>query len=257
MRVKPVSAFSIAVLVATMAVSLVTPSVVGAVSSPQAGSAGRSGPDTFRFMFNGHQSLRSGTRVIDATGHGHDGVVRTSGAGHLTVVKSGVKGTHAAGFPRICKGCNRAIISIAGRPSLNPRLRAFTFGAAVRLTPKQAPAKRDPNILSKGMDRHHQFKLHLLGAKPRCVFAGLAHEILITSKQPIDDGSWHRVVCARSRQHHRLFVDGVLKAASNSLSSGLIAQKGPVKIGGRAVGHAGSNDQFHGDLDDVFLHIGR
>lgn len=255
MSVSPASRIGAVVLTLALALAF-SPAVVAAASAPVGKVAGLGGPDIFRFTFNGHQSLKSGTRVADATGHGHYGVVRTSGAGHLTVLKSGVKGTRAAGFPRACMGCGRAIITVASRPALNPRKRAFVFGASVRATPKQAPAGRDPNIVAKGYP-HHKFKLHLLGAKPRCVFGGLFYAVIITSTQPIDDGTWHRVVCARDGKLHRLFVDGKLKASSTTTYSGPIASKRPVKVGGRAVGAAGKNDQFHGDLDNVFLHIGK
>jgi Concanavalin A-like lectin/glucanases superfamily len=174
----------------------------------------------------------------------------------LTVLKNGVKGTHAAGFPRVCVGCNRAIITVANKPTLSPGRKAFAFGASIRLSPKQAPANRDPNIVAMGSNRHHRFKLHLLGAKPRCVFGGTSQEVIITSKTPIDDRTWHRVVCARQGKLDRLFVDGKLKASSTTTYTGAITSTSPLKIGGRAVGHAGSNDQFHGDLDNVFLHIG-
>ncbi len=245
------------VVIAGLAVVwMLAPSAIGVMSVPNVKVAGFSGRDTFRFTFNGHQSLKAKSHVRDDTGHGHYGLIRTSGAGHLTVVKKGVKGTHAAGFPRVCVGCNRAIITVADKPALNPGRRAFAFGASIRLTPKQAPAGRDPNILTKGANRHHKFKLHLIGAKPRCVFAGTRNEVTITSTFPIDDSQWHRVVCTRQGKLDRLFVDGTLQASSKTTYTGPITSTSPVKIGGRAVGHAGSNDQFHGNLDNVFLHIG-
>ncbi len=254
-KLSPASGFGSVVAAVTVMLALV-PSAMATATAPAGTVAGLGGPDTLRFTFNGHQSLKSGTRVVDATGHGHYGVVRTSGAGHLTVLKNGVKGTRAAGFPRACTGCGKAIITVASRPALNPGKQAFAFGASVRATPKQAPPGRDPNIVAKGYP-HHKFKLHLLGAKPRCVFEGLKNDVTITSTEPINDGAWHRVVCARDGNLHRLFVDGKLKASSATTYSGPIASKRPIKVGGRAVGLAGKNDQFHGDLDNVFLHIGK
>jgi hypothetical protein len=244
------------VVAAVAAVCLVSPSAV-ATASAGTSVAGSSGADVFRFTFNGHQSLKSKSHVRDATGHGHYGVIRTSGAGHLTVLRNGVKGTRAAGFPRVCIGCNRAIITVANKSTLDPGRRAFTFGAAIRATAKQAPPGRDPNILAKGANGHHKYKLHLIGAKPRCVFAGTSAEVTLTSTSPIDDGKWHRVVCSHQGKVDQLFVDGVLKASSTTTYTGPITSTSSLKIGGRAAGHSGSNDQFHGDLDNVFLHIGR
>ncbi len=69
------------------------------------------------------------------------------------------------------------------------------------------------------------------------------------------NGTWHRVVCSRSGRIHKLLVDGALKDQSTNAFSGKFTSPVPVKVGGRAVGKAGHNDQFHGDLDNVFLQI--
>jgi hypothetical protein len=38
-------------------------------------------------------------------------------------------------------------------------------------------------------------------------------------------------------------------------ATGRVANAIPVRIGGKAVGPAGDNDQYHGDMDNVFLKI--
>jgi Concanavalin A-like lectin/glucanases superfamily len=235
---------------------LLGPSAVVAADASGSATARSGSADRLRFNFDHGESLKPGTRVHDASGHGNNGTVRVSGNGHLTVLKNGLNG-HSARYPAACKGCGRAIITAPSRPMLNPAGRAFSFGASVRVTPKRAPADRDPNILTKGSTINAKWKLHLLGAKPRCVFAGSLNEVVITSTTPIDNGQWHRVVCTRNGPVHRLWVDGKLKAQSKTVRSGKIISKYPVKVGARAVGHAGRNDQFHGDLDNVFLHIAK
>lgn len=230
------------------------PSAVATTSSHNAAAARGTVADRFRFTFDAGETLKAGTRVRDVTGHGHYGIVRVSGGGHLTVLRNGARG-RAAGFPRICRGCGRSIITIDSRPALNPGTRPFSFGASVRATPKQAPPHRDPNILLKGNTLKGKYKLHLIGARPRCVFAGAISEVVLTSPDPIDNGAWHRVVCSKDGKTHRLFVDGRLKDQTTRRVSGSIVNPDRVKVGGRAVGHAGSNDQFHGDLDNVFLHV--
>jgi hypothetical protein len=40
-------------------------------------------------------------------------------------------------------------------------------------------------------------------------------------------------------------------------STGWLANSAPVRLGGEALGAAGENDQYHGDLDSAFLRIFR
>lgn len=259
MRLAGVSSAKSAILFGTALLCAVAPSGVAAANpdtgvNPKSAEAARAGAQTFRFNFDNGETLKPGTRVRDVSGHGHFGIVRVSGNGHLTVLDNGVKG-RAAGFPRARPGAGRAIITIDKDPALNPAKRPFSFGAAVRATPKQAPDGKDPNILQKGSDVTPKWKLHLIGSKPRCVFAGPTTEIVLTSPDSIANGNWHQVVCSRSGRKHQLFVDGALKAKSTNAFSGKFTSAAPVKVGGRAVGKAGRNDQFHGDLDNVFLDI--
>jgi Laminin G domain len=210
----------------------------------------------FRFTFDQGESLAPGTRVVDATGHGHYGVVRVSGPGRLKI-RPGVVGK-AAGYPRRgCKGCGRAIIKIRRNAHLNPWRHPFSFGATVRVRPKWAKPHRDPNILQKGLwsRRGTQWKLQLDGARPSCVFNGTKGRVDLVSPTPIDDGKWHRLVCRRVGRVHTLLVDGVSQGTASE-RTGQIADKSPVTVGGRAVGTYSSNDQFHGNVDNVFLRVG-
>ncbi len=206
----------------------------------------------FRFNFDQGESLKPGTRVPDVTGHGHYGVVQVSGTGHLTV-RRGVTGK-AAGYPR---DGGRAIIKIAHNAHLNPHRHPFTFGASVRVRPRWAKPTRDPNIVQKGLfgRRSNQWKLQLIGAKPSCVFNGTKGQVNLRSKQPIDDGKWHQLVCRRVGQVHTLFVDGLVQGTA-TLRTGSIANSAAVTVGGRAVGTSANNDQFHGNVDNVFLKVG-
>lgn len=250
MKLKTAILFGTALLVA------VAPAAGAAVGGQTSVASRSASADRLRFTFDRGESMKPGTRVFDASGHGNNGTVRVSGNGRLTVLKRGLNG-RSVRYPGACKTCGRAIITVPSRPILNPAGRAFSFGASVRLNPKRAPAQRDPNIVMKGSTLKGKWKLHLLEAKPRCVFAGAQNEVILTSLTPIDDGKWHRVVCVRNGPIHRLWVDGKLKAQSKTIRSGKIINKYPVKVGGRAVGRAGRNDQFHGDIDNVFLHIAK
>lgn len=209
----------------------------------------------FRFNFDQGESLKAGTRVADVSGNHHYGVVKVSGPGHLTV-RPGVKGK-AAGYPRRgCRGCGRAIIQINNNTHLNPFRHSFSFGAAVRVTPRQAKPSRDPNIVQKGLYSHKgtQWKLQLLGARPSCVFNGTRHTVRLNSPLPVDDHQWHRLMCRRIGPVETLLVDGVVQGTA-TIRVGQIANKEAVTVGGRAVGHRASNDQYHGNVDNVFLSV--
>jgi hypothetical protein len=238
-----------------MLFAVVPPAISGSMAQGTA-AAGAGVDHRLRFTFDNGESLKAATQVRDATGNGRSGTVRVSGNGRLTVLRNGVTG-RAAGFPRACIGCGRAIIVVPPAPALNPGTRPFSFGASVRATAKQAPPGRDPNIMMKGSTGSlgGKWKLHLIGAKPRCVFQGAASRIELTATRPIDDGTWHRIVCSRNGKLHQLLVDGKVKASSAKAYSGKNVSAQPVKIGGRAVGSNGMNDQFHGDLDGVFLNV--
>lgn len=211
----------------------------------------------FRFNFDQGESLRSGTRVADVTGQHHYGVVRTSGRGHLSVEK-GVHGKAAGYHPRRACRCGKAIIQIKRNVHLNPFRHPFTFGASVQVRPRQAKPGRDPNIVQKGLysQRGTQWKLQLVGANPDCVFNGSKGVVTVLSPAAIDDGSWHRLACTRVRNVYTLKVDGVVQGTGTG-RIGRIANSASVTVGGRALGHSASNDQYHGNLDNVYLKVGR
>ena len=213
--------------------------------------------DGFGLNFDNGESLRPGSWVRDITGHGHRATVVVSDGGRLTRVK-GVRGSTAAGFPGTCGSCGRAILEIADRPALDPRRSAVRFGAAVRVTARRAPHGSDPNIVQKGLARTSggQLKLELIGARPRCVVMGRAGGVSTARGPSVADGRWHHLACSRRGRVVALHIDGTVAAQKHG-ATGRIANAAPVRIGGKAVGHAGDDDQFHGRLDNVFLRITR
>lgn len=86
-------------------------------TAPNAASAApvaaetRVGTQMFRFTFDKGESLKPGTRVRGASGHGNYGVVDVSGRARLTV-EEGIKGC-GSGYPGGCPKCGRAIIEVA------------------------------------------------------------------------------------------------------------------------------------------------
>lgn len=208
----------------------------------------------FRFTFDNDESLRKGTRVKDVTGHGNYGVVKVTGGGHLTR-EPGIAG-RGAGYPGRCPKCGRALIEISDSKGLDPRRRPFRFGTAVKVTDRQAKAGKDPNLVQKGLlsQPGGQWKLELIGARPRCVIVGSRGGVNIIASAPIDDAKWHQLECRRKGQTVTLWIDGVLRGTTVG-KIGRIVNNAPVRIGGKAVGSASDNDQYHGDLDSVFLRV--
>lgn len=213
-------------------------------------------PAAFRLTFDNGESLRPGTRVRDTTGHRHHARVLVSDGGRLTREDGVVR--RAAGFPGTCRRCGRAILEINDDRALDPRRARFRFGAAVKVTAQQAPQGMDPNIVQKGLagQPRGQFKLELLGSRPRCVISGRAGRVSTPRGPSIADGRWHQLQCARRGRVVNVRVDGVTVAQATG-PIGRVANSAPVRIGGKAVGPAADNDQYHGDLDSVFLRINR
>lgn len=241
-------------LVATMALAVSTTPHT-ATAAPAAEQT-RVGTQVFRFTFDKGESLKPGTRVRDASGHGNYGVVDVSGGGRLTI-EQGIKG-RGAGYPGGCRKCGRALIEVADGKRMDARRRPFGFGAAVKLLDRQAKPGKDPNILQKGLvgQRGGQWKLELVGAKPRCVFRGVRGGVIIKATRPVDDNTWHRLECRRIGRTVTLRVDGVVVAKANA-ATGRIRNNAPVRVGGKAVGKNSGNDQYRGDLDNVFYSIKR
>jgi hypothetical protein len=203
-------------------------------------------PAAYQFLltFDNRESLKTGTRVVDASGHKHGGVVMTHG-GKLTA-KPGISG-RGAQFPH--RG--RAIIQIANRKGLNPKHRGFVFGAALRIGAQQAG--RGSNILQKGYYNQAggQYKLQLAaGGVPVCVVFGDAGRVKAVARHSVADGHWHRVSCARRATGVTVWIDGK-RAGTVGGPTGGIANDAPVKIGGKKV--TAGNKQFRGRVDNVYL----
>lgn len=231
---------------------MVLPAQAGDASQLKAGSL-----DTvLRYNFNNGESLRPGTRVRDVSGNRNHGTVIVSGRGQIKRV-AGVTG-RAAKFPRKCKGCGRAIIEASDDRGLDPRKRAFRFGAAVRVTDGQATGGKDPNIIQKGLinQRGGQWKLELVGARPRCVIQGRGGKVLVSASVPIDDGRWHTLECARVGRTVTLRIDGAVANQSTGFT-GRIINDAPIRLGGKGVGANSGNDQYRGALDNVYVKIKR
>jgi hypothetical protein len=208
------------------------------------------------YTFDNGESLRPGTRVVDSAGRYRDnGRVTTANGGRLTPVRH--RGGRAAAFPNPCpdRGCPRAIIATPNRRGLNPGVRAFSFGAQIRVNPNRTAFKS--SIIRKGdFPRPGRWRLRVDRAEgfPYCSIAGTAGAVRMRSLVGIADGQWHRVRCARRGRSVRLVVDGrVVRAKVGPI--GAVRSPQPILIGGVSTGVR--NNQFSGSLDNVYLSIRR
>ena len=168
----------------------------------------------------------------------------------------------AVAYPDRCtllreRDCPRAILEGLRDDSLNPGMRSIRYGASVLMT--HGDLADGANVVQKGysVGGRSQFKLqvdHRLG-HPSCVLAGNSRWIYRAEPLlDVADGRWHSLVCTRSADRLTLTVDGVERAWVRVPPRLSIANAEPLRIGGK--GPASGNDQFAGEIDNVFLTIG-
>jgi hypothetical protein len=199
-------------------------------------------------------------RPITDVGGGHE--LRPLGAngGALRLVRQGVG--LAVAYPDRCtlpreQDCPRAILEGVRDDNLNPGTRPLQYGASVLMT--RADLADGANVMQKGysVGGVSQFKLqvdHRLG-HPSCVIVG-RHGGIFRAEPAMDvaDGRWHTLTCARAGDRLTLSVDGVDRAGVRVPPRLVIANAEPLRVGGK--GPADGNDQFAGEIDNVFLTIG-
>jgi hypothetical protein len=89
---------------------------------------------------------------------------------------------------------------------------------------------------------------------PSCVITGNRSRIYRAEPHlDVADGTWHDLTCIRGATRLTTMVDG-LERAWVTLPAGLsIANAEPLRVGGKGPGNG--NDQFAGEIDNVFLTI--
>jgi hypothetical protein len=246
---------------AGVALALATPL---AHSTPTAGAA--SATDRLRITFDSDFSaasrLDSSAPVADSSGLGNNGVVKTAFNGRIVAVADPTAGT-VAEFPGPCSNepCPNALIRIADGPSLDPGTSPFEWGARILLQ-KHETADGE-NIIQKGTwgQAGGQWKLQIDkdAGIPSCVVSGKVpntdaeRRTVLKASISVADGTWHTVVCRRTKAGLEIVIDGVARA-SKAMTVVMLNSAAPVTIGAKSV-KVTDNDQFQGMLDDVFMTV--
>ncbi|WP_045742552.1 LamG-like jellyroll fold domain-containing protein [Actinoplanes rectilineatus] len=230
---------------------------VSAISGPARSGQIRTAaaPLTVRYDFNGGIAKP----IADHTG-GHELRPLGQNGGALRLVPQGAG--LAVAYPDRCTlledhACPRAILEGLRDDDLNPGRRPLRYGAAVRMT--HADLADGANVVQKGysVGGVSQFKLqvdHQLG-HPSCVIAGTQARIYRAEPHiDVADGLWHRLECRRAPGRLVMMVDGLARAGVPIPPVLTIANAEPIRVGGK--GPNRGNDQFAGEIDDVFVSIG-
>jgi Concanavalin A-like lectin/glucanases superfamily len=213
------------------------------------------------------------TRTSYTVMYGFDGGIAHLGAGARGVpelMSSDVNGgalrtvTHgsgdAIGFPARCADadCPRAILETVGDvDKLNPGEHRVSFGATIRMSHDQT--SDGANVLQKGFATGgSEYKLQVDGVegKPSCAVVGSDGPTIYVAKASvaIDDGEWHVVSCDLEGRALSLTVDGVARGSRKLPRPMNITNSDELRIGGK--GTSTNNDQFNGELDDVWVTVG-
>lgn len=203
--------------------------------------------------YNFDTTIADGT-FDDGSGRGHllRMVARAGGVPKLVSHGNG----QALQFPATCTGaaCPRLVLQGESSPDLNPGTKPLRYGAGVLLSP--AETSSGENIMQKGYSTGGgQYKLQVDGVsgKPSCGF-GADTVYLARSRVSVADGNWHSLECRRTGPTLSILVDDVLQAGVPVPVDAGVDTSAPLTVGGKGVGV--NNDQFHGTLDDVWVHIG-
>jgi hypothetical protein len=208
-------------------------------------------PDVVRFTFDGSGLLS------DVTGHGHDlSPVSRHGGTFATAAHNGGK---ALVFPPPChdEPCPRIALRAPTAPDLDPGTRPIRWGASVKLAPTETT--KGENVVQKGYSASgSQYKLQVdgLAGDPSCVMVDDRRPGIHVAKSrvSVSDGRWHTLECRRRSEQLIVLVDGVQRGRTTVPADLSVRNRIPFAVGGK--GSFSNNDQFQGELDDVWVSIG-
>jgi Concanavalin A-like lectin/glucanases superfamily len=203
-----------------------------------------------------------GAKNLNA-GRGGAPQLTTISANNGTLRTTQHDGGDAVGFPATCiepgtAMCPRVIIETTGNVSeLNPGAQRIRFGADIRI--RRAQTSDGENVVQKGFATGgSEYKLQVDGdaGKPSCAVVGTASSriYLARSTQRVDDGTWHTIACDLHAGGLSVIVDGAVRGKVSVPTSITISNGDALRIGGK--GKSPNNDQFDGELDNVWVTVG-
>ncbi|MEV6844984.1 LamG-like jellyroll fold domain-containing protein [Actinoplanes sp. NPDC051411] len=211
----------------------------------------RATSDTVRFTFDGRSPL------ADVSGHGHDLSPVSRHGGALATAAHG--DGSALVFPPPChdEPCPRIALRAPTAADLDPGTRPIRWGAAVKLAADQTT--KGENVVQKGYSASgSQYKLQVdgLAGDPSCVMVDDQRpEIRVAmSSAGVADGRWHTLECRRSGTRLVVLVDGEQRGSTTVPADLSVHNRIPLSVGGK--GSFTNNDQFQGELDDIWVAIG-
>jgi hypothetical protein len=203
-----------------------------------------------RYTFDGTAPM------ADATGHGH--TLSPVAGGNATVARTPHGAGQAVQFPPRCKRgrpCPRLVLRAGSTPSLNPGSRPLRYGASVRLAPNLT--SKGQNVLQKGYSTEgSQYKLQIDGRSghPSCALVAGPGIHLALARISVADDRWHSLECRRAGTGLTVLIDGVAQGGTTVPAGLSVANGRPLSVGGKSA--YGDNDQYHGQLDDVWIAVG-
>ena len=210
----------------------------------------------FVASYNFDSTVADGT-FDDGSGNGHLLRKVAVNGGAIRSVRHG--NGQGISFPPKCAGasCPRVVLQAADAPELNPGTKNLRYGARVLLTP--VATSSGENVMQKGYSTAGgQFKLQVDGVsgRPSCVLGDKTNPAIHVAKSKISvaDGGWHKLECRRTGPELTVLVDGRAVHSVKVPASLAVLTAQPLSIGGKGTGV--DNDQFHGNLDDIWISIG-
>ncbi|MDT5034190.1 MAG: hypothetical protein QOC94_4361 [Actinoplanes sp.] len=223
-----------------------------AFADSAAGPAAPPPASPFVASYNFDSTVADG-RFDDGSGQGHLLTVAAANGGSVTPVAHG--NGQAVRFPPWCAGaaCPRVVLQSLDVPDLNPGAGPVRYGANVLVPPGGGTA----SILQKGYSGS-QYKLSVDGPTGRaaCSLSGTDSASVYQARTPasVTDGSWHALECRRAGATLSILLDDRPRGSVAVPATLSVRTTQPFSVGGK--GTSGTNNQFHGSLDDVWISIG-
>ncbi|MEV4705613.1 LamG-like jellyroll fold domain-containing protein [Actinoplanes sp. NPDC049316] len=231
------------------------PADFGFEAPPEPGRIGvAAAPVTVRYTFDGGV-----TEPITDVHGGFELRALSQNGGTLSLVPQGPG--LAVQYPARCtlpreRDCPRAILEGTRDDSLNPGTRPLQYGASILMT--HGDLADGANVVQKGysVGGVSQFKLQVdhREGHPSCVIASRTRIYRAEPRADVADGAWHDLLCTRTGNRLTLSIDGTERASVPVPANLSIANAEPLRVGGKGANNG--NDQYAGQIDNVFLTIG-